>query len=53
MSEAGRQPCPLLNVCKKCGQELPNPMDRLAIVRERLRKEFGYGEKCESKQSKG
>ena len=46
MSKTGREQGPLLNVCKECGQELPDPMDRLAIVRERLRKEFGYGEKC-------
>ena len=44
---------PLLNVCKECGQELPDPMDRISMAMERLRKEFGFGEKCESKQSKG
>ena len=53
MSKAGRQQRPLLNVCKECGQELPDPMDRISVAMERLRKEFGFGEKCESKQSKG
>ena len=49
MSKTGQQPSPLLNVCKECGQELPDPMDRISVAMERLRKEFGYGEKCESK----
>ena len=49
MSRAGRQQRPLLNVCKECGQELPNPMDRISVALERLRKEFGFGEKCKSK----
>ena len=49
MSKTGQERRPLLNVCTKCEQKLPDPMDRLAIIRERLRKEFGFGEKCESK----
>jgi len=46
MSEARRRRGSFLNVCKECGQELPNPMDRISIVLKKLRKEFGYGEKC-------
>ena len=49
MSKAGRQQGPLLNVCKECGQELPDPMVKIPQALERLRKEFGFGEKCESK----
>ena len=47
MSKTGQQPGPLLNVCKTCKQELPDPMDKIPIALERLRKEFGFGEKCE------
>jgi len=46
VSKTGREQGPLLNVCKECGQELPEPMDRIPIALERLRKEFGFGEKC-------
>ena len=49
MSETRQQQRPLLNVCKECKQELPDPMDRISVAMERLRKEFGFGEKCESK----
>ena len=42
-----------LNVCDKCGHELPSPLDRIPIVLKKLKKEMGYGEKCKSKQSKG
>ena len=49
MSEIRQKRRPLLNVCTKCEQELPDPMDRISIALERLRKEFGFGEKCKSK----
>ena len=32
--------------CEYCGQSLPDPMDRIPIVLEKLRKETGFGEKC-------
>ena len=45
MSKTGREQGPLLNVCKECGQELPDPMVKIPQALERLRKEFGFGEK--------
>ena len=49
MSKTRREQDPLLNVCKECGQKLPDPMVKIPKALERLRKEFGFGEKCESK----
>jgi len=39
----------LENVCKACGQVLPDPMERIPIILEKLRRETGFGEKCKSK----
>jgi len=52
MSEDRREQCSVLT-CECCGQPLPNPMDRIRIVMEKLRRETGFGEKCKIKQSKG
>ena len=43
MPEDGRERGSIL-VCEKCGQTLPDPMDRISIVMEKLRKETGFGE---------
>ncbi len=48
MSEDGRERHSILT-CKYCGQSLPNPMDRISVILEKLRKETGFGEKCKSK----
>ena len=45
MSKTRQQPGPLLNVCGECGQKLPDPMVKIPKALERLRKEFGFGEK--------
>ena len=45
MSKTGRQQGTIL-VCKECGQELPDVMEKIPQAMERLRKEFGFGEKC-------
>ena len=48
MSKTRRQRGSVLT-CRECGQSLPNPMDRISIVLEKLRKETGFGEKFKSK----
>jgi hypothetical protein len=52
MSKDRGKQCSILT-CEKCGQPLPDPMDRIPIIMKKLRKEMGFGEKCESEQSKG
>ena len=47
MSEAGQRRGSILDVCKTCGQPLPDPMDRISVIMEKLRKETGFGEKPE------
>ena len=44
MSDTGRQRSTVL-VCKACGQKI-RIMDKIPKSMERLRKEFGFGEKC-------
>ena len=40
----GRTPV-LENVCKACGQILPDPMKRIPKILEKLRRETGFGKK--------
>ena len=49
MPENREKQGPVLGVCEYCEQPLPNPMDRIPIVLEKLRKETGFGEKRKSK----
>ena len=46
MSQTGQQRGSVLNVCKTCGQQVPEPIEKIPIALEKLRKEFGFGEKC-------
>ncbi len=47
MPKARQQRGSILDVCKTCGQLLPDPMDRISVIMEKLRKETGFGEKPE------
>jgi len=47
MPETGQRRGSILDVCKICGQPLPDPMDRISVIMEKLRKETGFGEKPE------
>ena len=44
MSENRQKRGSILN-CEYCGQSLPDPMDRISVIMEKLRKETGFGDK--------